>query len=188
MIRRLFGILFALIIALIVIGFLLPTTVEVERSRVVGHSQELVFDVLADLRHFTRWSPWLSRQPGITWRLEGPSRGVGATLVWHETPESPANRLWIVGIERPQRIDLKLEIGGHEADSWFEVLSEGAGSEVRWGMRIEFGAFDLVGRYVGLMLPGLVGSDYRAGLEQFDEYLSGSPGQVPELPEEFAAQ
>lgn len=50
-------------------------------------------------------------------------------------------------------------------------------------MRIEFGALDLVGRYVGLILPGLVGSDYREGLDRLDEYLTSGPDPVPELPE-----
>lgn len=183
MIRKLFGILLALVVALIVIGFLLPTTITVERARVVEHSPEVVFEVLSDLRHFTQWAPWLGRHPEMSWRLEGPAQGVGATLVWNETPESQSSRLWIVGVDRPRRIDMKLELGGNEADGWFVVAPVADGHEVRWGMRVEFGALDLVGRYVGLMLPALVASDYREGLERLDEYLSRSPGRVPELPE-----
>lgn len=62
----------------------------------------------------------------MSWRLEGPPQGVGATLVWNETPESEASRLWIVGIDRPDRIDMTLELGGSQAASWFE-LDEGQG-------------------------------------------------------------
>lgn len=189
MIRKLFSILLALVVALIVIGFLLPTTVEVERSRVVDHRQDIVFEVLADMRHFSQWAPWLSRRSDMDWRLEGPPQGVGATLVWHETPETEASRLWIVAVDPgSQRIDMQLELGGAEADSWFKVIDAPGGREVYWGMRMRFGALDLVGRYVGLMLPGLVGRDYRNGLERLDEYLSRSPGRVPELPEELDSQ
>lgn len=188
MIRKLFGVLLALVVALIVIGFLLPTTVVVERSRVVEHSQDVVFEVLGDLRHFAQWAPWLSRQPEMSWRLEGDPDDVGATLVWTETADSPSNRMWIVAKEPPRRIDMKLELAGNEADSWFEVARPGDAVEVTWGMRIEFGALDLVGRYVGLMLPGLVGRDYREGLARFDEYLAGSPGRVPALPDDAGAQ
>ncbi|NBB91570.1 MAG: hypothetical protein GVY32_00190 [Gammaproteobacteria bacterium] len=184
MIRKVFGILLALVIALVVIGFLLPTRAEVERSRVIDHPPDVVFEVLTDLRHFTQWAPWTSRNPTMSWRLEGePPRGVGATLVWQETPEAESSRLWIVGVDRPNRIDMKLELGGNEADSWFELVEGEGGLEVRWGMSMRFGALDLVGRYVGLLLPGLVGRDYGEGLERLDEYLSSSPGRVPELPE-----
>ncbi len=186
MIRKLFGVLLALIVALIVIGFLLPTTVVIERERVVDHPREVVFEVLGDLRHFTQWAPWLDRNPEMTWRLEGPEQGVGATLVWQETAEAEASRLWIVGVDRPRRVDMMMELGGSEAETWMEVADGDGGREVRWGMRIEFGALDLVGRYVGLILPGLVGSDYREGLERLDEYLARFPGRVPALPEDLA--
>lgn len=183
MIRKLFGVLLALVVVLIVIGFVLPTTVVVERSRVIDHSPDVTFEVLADLRHFTRWAPWLERHPDMSRRLEGPSQGVGATLVWRDTPESEESRLWIVAMDPTRRIDMKLELGDSEFDSWFSIDDVPAGTEVSWGMQVEFGALDLVGRYVGLVLPGLVGRDYRHGLERLDEYLSQSPGRVPALPE-----
>lgn len=188
MIRKLFGILLAMVVAVIVIGFMLPASVTIERTRVVDHSREVVFEVLGDLRHFTQWVPWLARQPEMSWRLEGPAQGVGAALVWKETPEADESRLWIVHVNDSGRIEMKLELGGNEADSWFEAVEGQGGVEVSWGMRIEFGALDLVGRYVGLMLPGLVGRDYREGLERLDEYLSRSPGRVPELPEDVGAR
>lgn len=187
MIRKLFGVLLATVVAVIVIGFMLPASATIERSRVMDHSRDVVFEVLGDFRHFTQWAPWLERQPEMSWRLEGPAQGVGAALAWKETPESEESRLWIVAVDEPRRIDMKLELSDNEADSWFEVAEGQDGVKVTWGMRIEFGALDLVGRYVGLMLPGLVGSDYREGLEQFDEYLSRSPGRVPELPEDPGA-
>lgn len=187
MIRKLFGMLLALVIALLVIGFLLPTTVTVERSRLIEHPSELVFDVLSDMRHFTQWAPWLNRQPEMTWRLEGPPSGVGATLVWNETPQSESSRLWIVGVDRPRRIDLELELSGNSADSWFEVVDSEGGVTVIWGMEIRFGALDLVGRYVGLILPGLVGGDYAEGLERLDAYLADSESGPPALPERFGA-
>jgi len=188
MIRKLFGILLALCVVLIVIGFLLPTTVVVERSRTIDQPAGVVFEVLGDLRHFSRWAPWLSRHPEMSWRLEGPSAGVGATLVWRETEAADESRLRIVGVEPSRRIDMVLELGDTEAESWFELESVAAGQKVTWGMRIEFGPLDLVGRYVGLMLPGLVGSDYREGLERLEAYLARSPGQVPALADESAAR
>lgn len=187
MARKLFGILLALVVALIVIGFLLPTTVHVERSRVIDQPPEVVFDALVDLRHFVQWAPWLERRPEMDRRLEGEeATGVGATLVWRESADAGASRLRIVGVDRPERIDMLLELGDNEAESWFAIADASGGSEVTWGMRIEFGALDLVGRYLGLVLPGLVGNDYREGLEALDDYLARTPGRVPPLPDEDA--
>lgn len=183
MVRKLFGILLALIVVLLVIGFLLPTTLVVERSRVIDRSPEVLFEVLSDLRHFTQWAPWLVRNPEMDWRLEGPESGVGATLVWKETPEADESRLRIVGTTPSERVDLALEMADTEFENWFQITPEGGGQRVSWGMRAEFGPLDLVGRYVGLILPGLIGNDYREGLERLDSYLAQSPGSVPQLPE-----
>ena len=59
MLRRLFAVLLSLVIVLVLIGFMLPASVVIERDRSFDRPPELLFEVLSDLRHFTRWSPWL---------------------------------------------------------------------------------------------------------------------------------
>ncbi|QKK02492.1 MAG: SRPBCC family protein [Pseudomonadota bacterium] len=181
MARKLFGVLLALVVAVTVIGFLLPAQVTVERSRIMDADPETVFEVLNDLRHFARWSPWLLHRSNRDFRLEGPPAGVGATLVWDEARGDGGSRMWIVESRRPERIEMRLELGRSDADGWFELESAEAGTEVQWGMRMSFGAFDLTGRYVGLMLPGLVGRDYSRGLERLERYLTADNGGPPSL-------
>lgn len=184
MLRRLFALLLAFVVVLIVVGFLLPTTVTVERSRVIEQPPEVLFEVLTDMRHFVQWAPWTSGDADVDYRLEGPSSGEGATLVWNEESEDGGGRLWIVSADAPDRVDLELELGGSEAESWFTIEPGDSGQRVSWGMQMRFGALDLVGRYAGLLLPGLVGSEYRKGLEQLDAYLDEAPGGIPDLPAE----
>lgn len=185
MIRKLFGVLLALIVALVVIGFLLPTTVVIERSRLIDRPPEQLFAVLSDLRHFARWAPWLAREPQPSWRLEGPEQGVGATLVWRETADSPESRLRIVGVQADERVDLAIEMADTSFESWFRIDPDASaeGQRVSWGMRADFGALDLVGRYVGVFLPSLVGRNYDEGLERLEDYLVESPGRLPALPD-----
>jgi uncharacterized protein YndB with AHSA1/START domain len=182
MARRLFAVLLSLVVVLVVVGFLLPASAIVERDRNFEQPPEVLFEVLSDLRHFTRWTPWLDGDDPDAFRLEGPPSGVGATLVWRQATEAGASRMWITAIEPGRRIDFDLEFGENEAQGWFIIEPDGLDQQVRWGLTMRFGALDLVGRYVGLMLPGLVGREYDRGLEQLDEYLQQSPGQVPELP------
>lgn len=183
MLRRLFAILLAMVAALIIIGFLLPSSVTVERSHSMDHSPEVLFDVLSDMRHFVQWTPWLDQEPDAGYRLEGPPSGVGATLVWREAFEGGASRMWITAVDRPRQIEFQLELGDNDADGYFTIESDGAAQKVSWGMHMRFGTLDLVGRYVGLMLPGLVGRDFSRGLEQLETYLDESPGRVPGLPD-----
>lgn len=182
MLKRLFALLLAFVVVLIVVGFLLPTTVTVERSRLIEQPPEVLFEVLTDMRHFVQWAPWTSGDADVDYRLEGPPSGEGATLVWNQESEGGGGRLWIVSADAPRKVDLDLELGESEAESWFTIEAEGNGQRVSWGMQMQFGALDLVGRYAGLLLPGLVGGEYREGLERLDAYLDEAPGGVPELP------
>ncbi len=188
MLRRLFAILLALVILLVIVGFMLPASVTVERDRAFEQPPELLYEVLSDLRHFVQWSPWLEGAVPGAYRLEGPPSGVGATLVWREGADAGASRLWITAVEAPRRIDYELEFGDNEAEGWFRVESDGIGYRVHWGLSMQFGALDLVGRYVGLMLPGLVGREYDRGLEHLEEYIEQAGGQVPELPEDLESE
>ncbi|AKS41808.1 SRPBCC family protein [Wenzhouxiangella marina] len=187
MARRLLSILLALVIVIILVGFFLPREVTVQRTRLIDAPPERVHAVLEDLRYFSQWSPWYARTPDAGYRLEGPSSGPGATLSWQDERGSGAGRLWIVASQAPESIDLKLELGDTEADNFFRIGPADGGSSVTWGMRMRFGTFDLTGRYIGLMLPNLVGNDYREGLDRLADYLDAFPGSMPPVPEGIEA-
>lgn len=188
MLRRLFAVLLSLVIALVVIGFMLPASVVVERQHSMAHSSEVLFEVLADMRHFSQWTPWLGAEGEGTFRIEGPPAGVGATLVWREGTEAGTSRMRIVAVEPSRRIDFDLEFGDNDAEGWFLIEPEGLDQRVTWGLAMQFGALDLVGRYVGLMLPGLIGTEYDRGLQQLEEYLERTPGRVPDLSDDLDAE
>ena len=185
LIRRVFAVFLTMAILVVVVGFFLPRTVVVERSLDIGHSAEDVFDVLKDFRHFPQWSPWFARVPEAGFRIEGPASGVGSTLVWSDEAGSGEGRLWIVGLTAPRRVELQQELGDTEADGYFVIEpAEPTGQTVTWGLRFEVSQFDLVGRYMGLVLPGLVGPEYAEGLERLSDYLDRHDGRppVPEQP------
>lgn len=181
MLRRLFAVLLALVIALVVVGFMLPASVVVERERTMAHSPELLFEALSDIRHFAQWTPWLAAEDEGAYRIEGPPAGVGATLIWREASEAGTSRMRIATLDPYRRIDFDLEFGDNHAEGWFLIEPDGPQQRVTWGLAMQFGTLDLVGRYVGLMLPGLIGGEYARGLERLDDYLGQSPGRLPEL-------
>ena len=188
MLRRIFVVLLSMVIALLVIGFMLPSSVVVERERSIDQPAEVLFEVMSDLRHFVMWTPWLDSQDPDAFRLEGPPDGVGATLVWREGSEAGTSRMRIVAVDPSERVDLELEFGESEAEGWFRIEPDGLGHRVIWGVSMRFGPLDLVGRYFGLIMPALIGSEYERGLERLDTYLGDTPGQVPEPPDHFDDQ
>ncbi len=183
MARRMLSVLLSIVVAIIVVGFFLPRDVVVQRSQLIETSPDVVFAVLNDLRYFSEWSPWYARDPDAGYRLEGPQAGVGATLAWSDEGGSGAGRLWITAASPPDLIELRMELGETESENFFRLQSAQGNTEVTWGMRMQFGVFDLTGRYIGLMLPGLVGGDFSQGLERLKDYLEGNGGNLPPPPD-----
>jgi len=193
MAKRLLSVLLALVITIILVGFFLPREVLVQRSITIDTSQETAFEVLNDLAYFNAWSPWFARRPDASYRLEGPPQGPGAALVWtdglgageggDEPSGGEAGRLRISSNRPPERVDLRMELGETESEQVLQIEPAETGVEVSWGMRMRFDTFDLTGRYIGLMLPSLVGGDLNRGLEQLKAFLEQSPGALPPRPE-----
>ena len=74
------GILAALASVFVVVGILLPGTVEVTRSVEIAAPPEQVFPLLNSLDAWTEWTPWGDVQS----RIEGPAAGAGARRVWDD--------------------------------------------------------------------------------------------------------
>jgi hypothetical protein len=175
LLRRTFAILLAAAVLVVLLGFLLPRTMTVERSVLIDRSPEDIFAVLKDLRHFPRWAPWLETLSSDDYRFEGPEQGIGATLVWSD--QAGGGRLWITDTVAPSAVDLQMELGETQTASYFRIQTvDGGAQQVTWGLRIEAGTFDLVGRYMSLILPGLVGPEYERGLARLAEYLDRLSG------------
>lgn len=171
LLRRVFAVLLAMAILVVIVGFFLPRVTVVHRSLVIDQPAEVLFEVLQDLRHFRQWSPWFERVPEAGFRLEGPASGVGSTLVWPDEAGGSSGRVWITAVMPPRRIDLRMELAETETEGFFLIEPADQGQRVTWGLRIEAGRFDLVGRYLSLLLSGLVGPEYARGLERLAAYL-----------------
>ncbi len=179
LLRRTFAILLAAAVLVVLFGFLLPRTTTVERHVVIDRSPEEIFQVLADLHNFPHWVPWLERVSEDDYRFEGPETGIGSTLVWND--QAGGGRLWITDAVPSRSIDLQMELGETQSSNFFRIATvEGGKQRVTWGLQIEAERLDLVGRYMSLILPGLVGPEYERGLARLVEYLDRRSDPEPD--------
>ena len=56
-------VIFLLLAAFIVTGYLLPKQVHIERSITVDRPANIMFEILNSYRYFNDWSPWVKRDP-----------------------------------------------------------------------------------------------------------------------------
>lgn len=152
-----------LLLALMLIGLILPPTVHVERAIHIDAPPASVFALINDFNQINQWSPWVATDPNALFTVSGPPRGVGATITWDGSIVGQGRQV-ILESEPFSRVVSELDLGGQgRPTSTFELLQVESGTQVNWSFENEFG-FNLVGRYFGLMLDGIVGPDYESGL------------------------
>jgi len=149
---------------LIVIGLMLPSAPRVERQVQIQAPPATVFALVNDFRQINKWSPWVDTDPNALYTISGPPRGVGATLTWDGHTAGQGSQV-IIESEPSFRVVSKLDLGSPgQTTGTFEFLQTEKGTLVIWSFESDFG-FNLVGRYFGLMLDGIVGPDYEKGLQ-----------------------
>ena len=126
----------------VLVGILLPGTVEVTRSVEIEAAPETVFPLLDDLGRWAEWTPWGE----VESRLEGPATGTGARRVWDD-PELGSGSLTLVGSRPPAGVDYRVEVedGAILFEGTITVAATGGGSVVTWTERADLGWNPLLG-------------------------------------------
>lgn len=175
LVKKIFLVLFVLIIAVVAVGVLLPSRVHVERSITVAAPPDEVFAVLNSYKDFNRWSPWYGKDPDADYRLQGPMAGVGAKFFWSsDVPEVGSGSQEIIATDPGRSITVHLDFGGQgTATSTFVIEPTVDGSGVTWQLDTAFG-YDLIGRYFGLFFDRMIGPDYETGLANLKQFLENT--------------
>lgn len=168
--RLAFRVLLGLLILLVLIGFLLPSSRVVERDIVVQAPPAEVFAHLNSMRAFHAWSPWSAIDPETVYTFEGPEQGVGSRMSWSSGNQQVGEGSQEITMSQPDhKVETVLQFGeqgGGKAS--FLLEPEGKGTHVTWQFSTEFG-WDLFGRYVGLLLDSMIGTQYDKGLHNLKQ-------------------
>lgn len=163
--------------AFLVVGFMLPDTVRLERSIVLQSKPATVYAVLNGFRHFNKWSPWAELDPNTQYTVEGPITGVGAKQSWSsQDPSVGAGSQEIIEVAPNQLVKTKLVFSDFDTDNKasFIIAPEGEGSRLSWVYESNFKG-QIVARYFGLLLDDMLGPDYEKGLLKLQALLAKLP-------------
>ena len=161
----------ALAAILMAVSIGLPAHVTVARSVVINAPESALFPYLNDLHNFKDWSPWKKRDPDLDIAYSGNEKGKGAAIAWTSQKKSVGTgSMEITESEPNRRIGMDVNLNGLEGTSAFELAPAGSGSKLTWNFGFETGSSPLK-RWKGLMLDGLVGTEYRAALDTVKEKI-----------------
>ncbi|RDX38210.1 hypothetical protein DZA50_00700 [Kangiella sp. HD9-110m-PIT-SAG07] len=163
-----------LAIIIIIVGFFLPQTTHVERSITINASQDTVFQQVNTFDDFNSWSPWHKMDPSAMYEYSGPDSGVGAKMSWEsDNAQLGTGSQEIVESTYPKFVKTELLFGDDPNPGYatFE-LEELAPREtkVTWSFEADFGN-NIIGRYFGLFMDGMLGSTYEEGLQALKEKI-----------------
>jgi hypothetical protein len=163
--------LVTLIALIVLIGFLLPRQVHVERSIVINAPQPQLFDALNSFKRFNEFSPWAALDPNTQYTYEGPESGVGARMSWVSSdPNLGSGTNEIVESRTPDFIRTRLNFGGQPAEATFTFAPADGATRVTWGFDGDLGNNPIM-RFVGLMFDKWIGSDYEKGLARMKQVM-----------------
>jgi hypothetical protein len=184
-------VLVLLLLALVVVGFVAPNTIRVERSVVIAAEPAAVHASLADLRTWPEWSAWTKeRDPSATWEFSGADRGVGAVWSWKGADDGlGVGRLEIIRSDPQTGIayDLVFDENGMQAPGEVVLVSMDGQTQVTWVYEGELGPKPMGGLlklFMGGMIGDMIGADFEAGLQGLKQRSEGAAPTPAPAPEE----
>lgn len=159
------------------IAFFLPSEVHVERSKVIPAKAEVVFTQINDLQKWEDWSPWHKMDPDMQITYGDSKAGVGAWYSW--TSETLGDGKLTITESRPyEYIETDLDFMEEgTAIGYYRFEPQNGGTKVVWGMDSDMGS-GAVGKYMGLMMDGMVGSSFEEGLANLEELVKDLPADT----------
>lgn len=171
------GILALLAGTFVLVGILLPGTVEVARTADIEAPPEAVFLLLNDLEAWAEWTPWGE----VESRLEGPAWGVGARRVWDDPVLGSGSLTLVESRPPPATPDLGLpgivyqvevDEGAIRFEGTITVEPRSGGSLVTWSERADLGWNPLLG-WTALGMERSQGRQLQDALDRLKARMEG---------------
>ena len=157
--------LVAIVVLLLGIGLILPSTFKVQRSIDVSAAPDKIYPLIADPREWKKWSAWNARDPAMKIAYSGPPAGSGAKWTWESASEGKGEMTFTAAVPN-QRVDYALYFPDFDMRSAGEMKLEpsGQGTRVTWTNQGDVGT-NPINRYFAQAMDRLVGPDFETGLK-----------------------
>ena len=177
--KYLFFALLFLIIGFYLYGlFVLKDEVTVSRDIVIDRPAKVVYKTVNSMHNFNQWSPWPKMDPDAEFTFQGPEYGVGSQMTWSGNQSIGNGVQTIVETVENQKVKTKTVFKSKDnavSHTTYRLtpVDEGA-TKVEWIYETDFDG-DIIGRYVGSMLDGMLGPQYEQGLQKLKEVVESQP-------------
>lgn len=173
-----------LIVALLLIGFLLPGKMEVTRSTVINASADAVFEELNDLKKWQEWQYWNTLdKPGESTIVYGEkTSGTGASYSW-DGKNTGKGTITITESVPNKSVSSDIEFTGSGiAKGLYTIEPEGEGVKTTLNFSFDNG-MNPIGRWISLFMKGEIERAFDYGLQKIKERAEAKPNFTVEISE-----
>ncbi len=165
-----------LVLAALVVGFFLPSKIEMQRSITIERSSEKIYTVINSLKNFNNWSPWVEKDSKANYTYSGPDVGVGSKMTWEGNSQVGKGSQEILESVANEVVITELYFGKSQqpAKATLSLISEQNKTKVTWKFESDAGG-DILARYFGLAIEDLLAPDYEKGLANLKQYVESLP-------------
>lgn len=160
-----------LFVLVTVIGFLLPSTVRIERQAMIDAPDHVVYAAVNTLSLWPRWTTWLREDSTAAIVFEGPPSGTGSLLRWQSNNDGNGS-IRIAQATPSSSVTIELAMDRQTPSlSSIKIVDAGNGkSHVTWDLEIDFGG-NVYGRWFGLFVDWIAGPDFERSLADLNGML-----------------
>ncbi len=171
--------LLVLVIVLVIIAFLLPRNVRIERSIAIKAAPEIVFEQINTLKNWEDWSPWHKIDPKMKLVYGDIPSGKDAFYSWSSDVKNVGKgKLTITKSVPYDTINVTMDFMEQGISQGGYILKKAdSGIQLKWWMDADMGN-NPIGRIMGLFLDKMVGKDFEKGLKSLKD-ISEKLDNVP---------
>lgn len=153
----------------LILGFVLPSKVHVERQTLIDAAPEEIFTHVSDFNAWGAWSPWATMDPDANMTIKG--SGVGQSMTWDsENPKVGKGSQQFTQIDEPNKVVTHLDFGDMGvSDASFTLKPTEGKTLVTWSLDSDMReGVPLMKKpmntYFGFFMDAMLGKTYEEGL------------------------
>lgn len=177
-----------LIVAVLLIGFLLPGKMEITRSTSINASAENVFDEFNDLKKWQEWQYWntLEKPEEMILTFGDKTEGTGAWYSW-DGKKTGKGKITITESVPNKSVASDIEFtGSGVAKGLYTVEPEGEGTKASMNFVFDNG-MNPIGRWFSIFMKGELEKAFDYGLARIKERAEAKPAFKSDISETTTA-
>ncbi len=172
--KKILLVLTVLLVVLAIIGWMMPSSMHIERSLNMKASASSIFNQVNVLKNWENWSPWKAMDPEMKVTYNEIPSGNGASYSW-EGDKSGVGKMTLSDVKENESIVTLLTFEGEkEAISGFRFAKDGDETNVTWYFDSEIGGNPFM-RLFWKMGVGMMEDTFDSGLKALSEAAEKNP-------------